>query len=75
VSVIWVASLLILAAGTVLISATLRKSAQATMELRDECAQLEELRSALADLRHEADITRASVDRIRSRPGRSPVES
>ena len=57
-----------------LIAATLRKTAEATIELRDECAQLEELRSALVDLRHEADITRATIDRIRSRPDRSRVD-
>ena len=73
-SVLWVASLVVLAGGAVFISATLRKTAQATLDLRDECAQLEQLRSALADLRHEADITRASMDRIRSRPERPPVE-
>jgi type II secretory pathway component PulJ len=70
-SVLWVVSLLFLAAGAVLIAATLRKSAEATMDLRDECARLEELRSALVDLRLEADVTRATIDRIRSRPDRS----
>ena len=73
-SVLWIASLLFLAAGAVLISATLRKSAEATIDLRDECAQLDELRSALTALQHEADITRATIDRIRSRSDRPRVD-
>ena len=73
-SVLWIASLLFLAAGAVLISATLRKSAEATIDLRNECAQLDELRSALTDLQHEADITRATIDRIRSRSDRPRVD-
>jgi hypothetical protein len=59
--------LLFLAAGAALLAATVRKSAEATIDLRDECAQLEELRSALTDLRHEADLTRATIDGLRSR--------
>jgi type II secretory pathway component PulJ len=74
VSVIWVASLLFLAAGAVLTTATLRKTAQATVDLRDECLQLDELRSALVELRQEADLTRAGIERIRSRSGRSSVD-
>jgi hypothetical protein len=74
VSVLWVASLLFLAAGAVLIAATLRKSAEATIDLRDECARLEDLRSALLELRLEADVTRATIDRIRSRSDRSRVD-
>jgi len=58
----------------VFISATLRKTAQATVDLRDECAQLEELRSALAELRHDADVTRTNLDRIRTRSDRPPIE-
>jgi hypothetical protein len=73
-SVIWVVSLLFLAAGAVLITATLRKTAQATIDLRDECVQLDELRSALVDLRQEADATRASIERVRSRSSRSPAD-
>jgi hypothetical protein len=69
-----VVSLLFVAAGAVLITAALRKSTEATIGLRDECAQLEELRSALEDLRHEADITRAAIDRIRSGSDRSGVD-
>jgi hypothetical protein len=65
---------LFLAAGAVLITATVRKTAEATIDLRDESVQLEELRSALIDLRQEADITRATIDRIRSRPDRSRVD-
>jgi hypothetical protein len=62
-----VVSLLFLAGGAVLITATLRKTTEATIGLRDECAQLEELRSALVDLHDEADSTRAAIERIRSR--------
>jgi hypothetical protein len=66
--------LLLLAVGAVLITVTLRNSAQATSELRDECVQLDELRSALVDLRYEADVARARVERIRSRSSRSSVD-
>jgi hypothetical protein len=66
--------LLLVAAGAVLIAVSLRRTAEATIGLRDECAQLEELRLALVDLRLEADITRASIDRIRSRPDRIQVD-
>jgi cytochrome c-type biogenesis protein CcmH/NrfF len=72
-SVLWVVPLIVLAAGAVLVGATLRRSTEATVGLRNECAQLEELRSALVDLRREADSTRAAVDRIRSRPERTQV--
>ena len=71
-SVLWVASLLVLAAGTVLIAATLRKMAEATIALRDECGRLDQLHLALVDLRHDADVVRATVARIRSRPDRNP---
>ena len=71
---LWIVPLLFLAAGAAWISAVLRRTAEATIGLRDECAQLEELRSALVDLRHEADITRATIDRIRSRPDRISVD-
>jgi uncharacterized protein (DUF3084 family) len=74
VSVLWIAPLVFLAVGALLITATLGKSADATAELRDECAQLEDLRSALSALRQEADSARATVDRIRSRSDRSPVD-
>jgi uncharacterized protein (DUF3084 family) len=69
VSVLWVVPLLFLAAGEVLIATSLRTSAQAAVQLRDECAQLEQLRAALVDLRHEADTARAAIDRIRSERG------
>jgi cytochrome c-type biogenesis protein CcmH/NrfF len=72
--VVWVVPLLFLAAGAVLIAATLRKSAEATLRLRDECAELEQLRSALVELGQEADTARATIDRIRSRPERSRVD-
>ncbi len=68
---LWVAPLLVIAAGAAWLAATLRTTAAATVELRDECAQLEELRTALADLQVEADGTRATLDRIRSRPDRT----
>jgi cytochrome c-type biogenesis protein CcmH/NrfF len=67
VSVLWIAPLLVLAAGAVIISARLRTTAQATIELQQECARLEELRMALDEVRHEADLTRAGIDRIRHR--------
>jgi cytochrome c-type biogenesis protein CcmH/NrfF len=71
--VLWIVPLLVLAAGAVLVAATLRKSTEATIGLRDECAQLAELRSAVDELRREAEDTRAAVDRIRSRPERTQV--
>jgi outer membrane protein TolC len=73
-SVLWVASLLFLAAGAVLVSVAMRKGAEAAIDLRDECAQLDELRAALLDLRHEADVTRATIERIRSRESRDRVD-
>jgi hypothetical protein len=67
VSVLWVVPLVVLAAGAVLISAKLRTTAQATVELQQACARLEQLRMALDEVRHEADATRAGIERIRHR--------
>jgi cytochrome c-type biogenesis protein CcmH/NrfF len=67
VSVLWVVPLVVLAAGAVLIAAKLRTTAEATIALQQECARIEELRTALDDVRSEADMTRAGIDRIRQR--------
>ena len=73
-SVLWILPLVVLAAGAVLISAKLRTTAEATVALQQECARIDEVRSALADVRGEADVTRATLDRIRFRSDRSQVE-
>ena len=73
-SILWVLPLIFLAAGAVLMMVALRKSSEVAIELRDECARLEELRTALVDLRADAEDTRNSVDRIRSRGFRRPVD-
>jgi cytochrome c-type biogenesis protein CcmH/NrfF len=67
VSVLWVVPLVVLAAGAVIVASRLRTTTQATIELQQECAKLEELRAALDDVRQEADLTRESLDRIRHR--------
>jgi hypothetical protein len=69
--VLWVVPLFVLTAGAVLTAATLRKSTLEATALRDECAQLSELRSALLELRLEADTTRSAFVDMRSRSGRS----
>jgi hypothetical protein len=73
VSVLWIASVLFVAAAVVLIAAMMRGTAQATIDLRDEAKGFDELRTALVDLRAEADVTRETIDRIRARTRRSPV--
>jgi len=67
VSVLWILPLAFFAVGAVVIAAALRKSAAAAVELREECARLEEVRLALVDLRTDADSTRAAIERVRSR--------
>ena len=66
-SVLWVVPLVVLAAGAAIVATRLRAPTQATIDLQQECAKLEELRSALSDVRYEADLTRASLERIRHR--------
>ena len=67
VSVLWVIPLLCLTAGTVLVTVALRQSTGTAVALRDECARLGELRTALVDLRQDADEARRGIERIRSR--------
>jgi len=74
VSVLWVVPLLVFAGGAILIAGQLRKSGVEMDALRDECRRLRELNAALTDLRHTADVTRASVDDIRSRGSRRTVD-
>jgi hypothetical protein len=71
--VLWIASVLVVVAAVVLIAATLRGTAQATTELRDEAMRLGELRSALENLQVEAGVTRQAIDGIRARSRRRPV--
>src|SRR5438067_9323911 len=73
VSVLWVIPLLCLTVGAVLVTSALRHTTRAAVALRDECLQLGHLRTALVDLREDADETRAAVARIRSRDTR-PVD-
>ena len=69
-SVLWVVPLLIFAAGAILIAAQLRRTSVEMDAVRDECLRLGELNEALGDLRQTADVTRASVEGIRSRGSR-----
>ena len=73
-SVLWVVPLVVLTVGTVLVVVTLRTTTDAAVELRDECAQLDELRAALVALRHDADLTRGAVDQVRARARRRPPD-
>lgn len=72
-SVLWVVPLLCLTVGTVLVTVALRESARTAVALRDECAQLGELRTALVDLRADADDVGAQMRQLRTRgsPGAS----
>ena len=74
VSVLWVIPLLCLTVGAVMVTAALRQSTRAAIALRDECAQLGALRTALVELRMDADEVRGSVDRIRSRSIRNRLD-
>jgi hypothetical protein len=74
VSVLWVIPLLCVTVGAVLVTSALRQTTRAAVALRDECAQLGHLRTALVDLREDADETRAAVARIRSRDSRARVD-
>jgi hypothetical protein len=71
VSVLWILPLAFFAVGALLITSAMRKSVVAAAELRDECARLDEIRVVLADLRSDADATRAAIERVRSRTGRA----
>lgn len=66
-SVLWVVPLLCLTVGTVLVTLALRESTRVAEALRDECAQLGQLRTALVDLRWDAGETRSHLDAIRGR--------
>jgi len=74
VSVLWILPLAFFAIGALALTSALRKSAAAAVELRDECARLEEIRLALTDLRKDADSTRAAIDRVRSRGSRAAAD-
>ena len=73
-SVLWVIPLLCLTVGAVLVTSALRQTTRAAVALRDECAQLGHLRTALVDLREDADEARAAVARLRSRDSRDRVD-
>jgi hypothetical protein len=68
VSVLWVVPLAVFAAGAVLLLSALRTTAQAAIDLRDECARLEQVRAALASLREDADLTRQKAAGLRTAP-------
>ena len=74
VSVLWFLPLAFFAVGALVVTSALRKSAAAAVELRDECARLEEIRLAVTDLRRDADATRAAIDRVRSRGSRAAAD-
>lgn len=69
-SVLWVVPILCLTVGTVLVTLALRESTRVAVALRDECAQLGQLRTALVDLRGDTDETRSHLHDIRARGGR-----
>ena len=66
--------MLCLTVGAVLVTAAMRQSTRSAIELRDECARLGELRTALVDLRSEADRARRQVDGFRHRGSRDPLD-
>ena len=66
--------MLCLTVGAVLVTAAMRQSTRTAIELRDECARLGELRTALVDLRSEADRARSQVDGFRHRASRDPAD-
>jgi hypothetical protein len=72
--VLWVIPLLCLTAGAVLVTAALRQSTRTAVDLRDECARLGELRTALVDLRQDADRARSHVEGLGRRGSRNPVD-
>ena len=74
VSVLWVVPLLCLTVGAVLVTVALRQSTRTAVDLRDECARLGELRTALVDLRSEADRARGHVEGFRRRASRDPAD-
>ena len=74
VSVLWVIPLLCLTVGVVLVTAALRESTRTAVALRDECAQLGELRTALVALREDADLARAHVQGLGRRSGPPAVD-
>ena len=73
-SVLWVVPLLCLTVGAVLVTAALRQSTRTAVDLRDECARLGELRTALVVLRQEADVARVRIDGLGRRGSRGPVD-
>ena len=66
-SVLWILPLAFFAVGALVVASALRRSAAAAVELREECARLEEVRLALVELRSDADGTRAAIERVRAR--------
>ena len=71
VSVLWVLPLLCLTVGVVLVTLAMRESTRTAVALRDECARLGELRTALVDLRAEGDVARANLEHLRHRGSRA----
>ena len=71
---LWILPLAFFAVGALAVTSALRKSAAAAVELRDECARLEEIRLALADLHAEADATRVALERVRTRGSRASAD-
>jgi len=67
VSILWVLPLLIYAGGSVLLLSVTRRAADAGALLRAECNRLDEVRTALLQLRTETETARTGLDRLHSR--------
>jgi hypothetical protein len=72
VSVLWIIPLLFVAAGAAFLGVAVRRMAEATVSLRQECDRLEELRVALVDLQTEVGDTRAMLEDVGSRSNLAP---
>lgn len=71
VSVLWILPLLCLTIGAVLVALAMRETTASAAALRDECAHLADLRTALVDLRTQSEVARAHVDEMRHRSSRT----
>ena len=66
--------LLVLTVGALLVTSTLRATTAEAIELRDECARLDELRTELAALRGDGNDALAALDGLRARTRRPPPD-
>jgi len=70
VSVLWILPLVVVTAGVVVVTAATKRTAAAATALQQESARLEELRTALTDLRAARDATTAKAAGLRRRSDR-----